>query len=140
MLWCGAMRSNTANACGTSHNPDSSMPSERQGRIDRAIVEARENISLIQIWWAASDLDALRADRKTRYAIERAFIAIDAAIRDIPQDLIQRYGIPANLIAGFRNALAHTYEDILDERVILTIQEDLPALDITLQRMQTDEP
>ncbi len=116
------------------------MPSERQGRIDRAIVEARENISLIQIWWAASDLDALRADRKTRYAIERAFIAIDAAIRDIPQDLIQRYGIPANLIAGFRNALAHTYEDILDERVILTIQEDLPALDITLQRMQTDEP
>ena len=36
------------------------------------------------------------------------------------------------MIAGFRNALAHTYEDILDERVILTIREDLPVLDAAL--------
>ena len=29
-------------------------------------------------------------------------------------------------------ALAHTYDDTLDERVILTIREDLPALDARL--------
>lgn len=49
-----------------------------------------------------------------------------------PADLLARHGVPANLIAGFRNALAHTYEDILDERVMLTIRDDLPALDAAL--------
>jgi uncharacterized protein with HEPN domain len=81
------------------------------------------------------DLDAIRADRKTRYAIERAFIAIDAAIRDIPADVLAVHGIPAKMIAGFRNALAHTYDDILDERVMLTIRDDLPALDAALARI-----
>jgi len=45
------------------------------------------------------------------------------------------HAIPANLIAGFRNALAHIYDDILDERVMLTIRDDLPALDEALQKM-----
>lgn len=74
----------------------------------------------------------LRADRKTRYAIERAFIALDSAIRDVPASLLQTHGIPASMIAGFRNMLAHTYDDLLDERVILTIRVDLPALDAAL--------
>lgn len=70
-----------------------------------------------------------------RYAIERAFIAIDSSIRDIPADLLDRHGIPAGMIAGFRNALAHTYDDILDERVMLTIRDDLPALDAALAEL-----
>lgn len=90
---------------------------------------------LIQEWAAGRDLDSIRADRKTRYAIERAFIAIDAAIRDIPAEVLATHGIPAKMIAGFRNALAHTYDDILDERVMLTIREDLPALDAALARI-----
>lgn len=80
-------------------------------------------------------MSALSSDRKTRYAIERAFMMIDAAIRDLPTDLVADHKIPANLIAGFRNALAHTYDNILDERVLLTIREDLPALDRALARM-----
>jgi len=77
-------------------------------------------------------LPELRSNTLVRYAIERAFIAIDAAIRDIPAKIIARHGLPATLVAGFRNALAHTYDDILDERVILTIREDLPELDAQL--------
>ncbi len=68
----------------------------------------------------------------TRYAIERAFIALDSSIKDIPVELLVEHGIPAGMIAGFRNALAHTYEDILDERVLLTIRDDLPALDAAI--------
>lgn len=98
-------------------------------------MEARDNVRLIQGWSMGYDLDALRADRKTRYAIERAFIAIDSAIRDIPADVLALHGIPAKMIAGFRNALAHTYDDILDERVMLTIRDDLPALDAALARI-----
>lgn len=48
------------------------------------------------------------------------------------------HGIPAGMIAGFRNALAHTYDDILDERVILTIRNDLPELDHALGAMLKD--
>jgi len=64
------------------------MPSEQSERVRLAVIEARENVRLIQEWSVDHDLDAIRADRKTRYAIERAFIAIDAAIRDIPADLL----------------------------------------------------
>ncbi|HRE44361.1 MAG TPA: DUF86 domain-containing protein [Terricaulis sp.] len=111
------------------------MPSELRGKITLAVIEARDNVQLIQQWAANLDLDAIKADRKTRYAIERAFIAIDAAIRDIPADVLAAHGIPAKMIAGFRNVLAHTYDDILDERVMLTIRDDLPALDAALARI-----
>jgi len=97
-----------------------------------AIVAARENIALIRAWALGRALADLRSDIQVRYAIERAFIAIDAAFDDIPPELVAEHGLPVRLVAGFRNALAHTYEDILDERVILTIREDLPALDAQL--------
>ena len=111
------------------------MSSESSGKTTQAILEARENVRLIREWAAGQDLGSLRQDRKTRYAIERAFIAIDAAIRDIPADVLTVHCIPARMIAGFRNALAHTYDDILDERVMLTIRDDLPALDAALARI-----
>lgn len=108
------------------------MPSELPGRAALAILEARENIALISLWTGASDLETLKQDRKTRYAIERAFIAIDAALRDVPSGLLESANVPVKLIAGFRNILAHTYDDILDDRVMLTIRDDLPALDAAL--------
>jgi uncharacterized protein with HEPN domain len=109
--------------------------SSEPDKVVLAAIEARDNVRLIREWSAGQDLDAIRADRKTRYAIERAFMAIDAAVRDIPADVLAAHGIPAKMIAGFRNALAHTYDDILDERVMLTINDDLPALDAALARV-----
>ena len=53
----------------------------------------------------------------------------------MPPDLIDRYGIPAKLVAGFRNALARTYDDILDERVMLTIADNLPQPDAALEAL-----
>lgn len=111
------------------------MSSDPEGKVALAIVAARENIRLIRLWTSTRDLDALKGDTLVRYAIERAFIAIDSSIKDIPADLLAAHGVPAAMIAGFRNALAHTYEDILDERVLLTIRDDLPALDAVLAEM-----
>lgn len=111
------------------------MSSEAKGKVALAVISARENIRLIHTWASERSLDDLKSDTLVRYAIERAFIAIDSAVRDIPPTLLAVHGIPAAMIAGFRNALAHTYEDILDERVILTIREDLPGLDAALAAM-----
>jgi uncharacterized protein with HEPN domain len=115
----------------------SSMSSEVDRRIADAIIAARDNVALIREWGSTLDLSALRGDKKTRYAIERAFIALDSAIRDVPTSLLEAHGIPVNMIAGFRNILAHTYDDILDDRVILTIKDDLPVLDAALQSAMT---
>ena len=111
------------------------MSSDLNGKIILAVVAARENIQLIQTWAHGLDLAALQTDRLRRYGIERAFMAIDSSVKDIPRELIAAHAIPAKLIAGFRNALAHTYDDILDERVMLTIRDDLPALDAILAKM-----
>ncbi len=102
------------------------------GRTALAITAARENIALIRTWALERTLSELQTNTLVRYAVERAFIAIDAALRDIPTEIIDKYGLPVRLVAGFRNALAHTYDDVLDERVILTIREDLPILDAQL--------
>jgi uncharacterized protein with HEPN domain len=111
------------------------MSSDPSGRTALAVVQARDNVRLIREWSAGRDLEAIREERKTRYAIERAFMAIDVAIRDIPAERLAATGVPATMIAGFRNVLAHTYDDILDERVMLTIRDDLPALDAALARI-----
>ncbi len=111
------------------------MSSSDDDKAVRAITAARHNIELIRTWTGERSLDELKADTLVRYAVERAFMAIDSSIRDAPADLLTRHGVPAGMIAGFRNALAHTYDDILDERVILTIRHDLPALDAALAEM-----
>ncbi len=115
-------------------------PSILSDKVTAAIISARHNIALIQGWASGHDLDALKSDTMVRYAIERAFIAIDSAIRDIPAYLLKAHAIPAGMITGFRNALAHTYDDILDERVILTIRDDLPALDVALAALAGAAP
>ncbi len=89
------------------------MHFDQSEKVALAASEARDNVHLIQQWTAGLDLAAIKADRKTRYAIERAFIAIDAAIRDIPADVLAAHGIPAKMIAGFRNLLAHTMTTFL---------------------------
>ncbi|MFZ1989530.1 MAG: DUF86 domain-containing protein [Alphaproteobacteria bacterium] len=114
------------------------MSSENTPKIAAAIAAARENIALIRGWAAHRSLESLKADTMARYAIERAFIALATAIRDIPSELLASCGIPASMIAGFRNVLAHTYDDVMDERVILTIKDDLPALDQALAAMARD--
>ena len=108
------------------------MSSEGPAKTVQAVLAARENLALIGGWADGRVLEELRSDTLVRYAIERAFIALAAAMRDIPQEVIEAHALPATRVAGFRNALAHTYDDILDERVILTISDDLPRLDAQL--------
>jgi uncharacterized protein with HEPN domain len=109
--------------------------SSETGKIALAVIAARKNIGLIQSWSSGRDIEVLKADTLVRYAIERAFIAIDSSLKEIPEPLLSSHNIPVGMIAGFRNSLAHTYDDILDERVILTIRDDLPALDAALAAM-----
>jgi uncharacterized protein with HEPN domain len=97
-----------------------------------AIEAARAEIARIRAWAGAFDLEELRSDQMRLYAIERAFIALAEALRDIPDDIAALSGLEIRPAIGFRNMLAHSYGDRLDARVIATIREDLPLLDATL--------
>ena len=103
--------------------------SSKLNRARRAAVAARDNIARIADWAADKTLADLQSKTLLRYGVERAFMAIDAALRDIPAEVAARHQIPARFIADFRNILAHTYEEVLDARIITTIRDDLPQLD-----------
>ena len=68
--------------------------SSEPDKVVLAAIEARDNVRLIREWSAGQDLEAIRADRKTRYAIERAFMAIDAAAATSPPTCSPRTAFP----------------------------------------------
>lgn len=109
----------------------------KDNRSQRAVLAARDNIAHLLSWTRGKAIVDLQGDTMLRYAVERAFMALDAAMRDVPAELILEHRVPARLIAGFRNILAHSYEDILDERIVTTIGQDLPLLDAQLAAILT---
>lgn len=96
----------------------------------KALVIARHNAVLIRDWAHGINYAGLGADIMRRYAIERAFILIAEAIKDVPLDLLQGAAnhVPWRKITGLRNFLAHTYDDLPDERIMITIQKELPIM------------
>jgi uncharacterized protein with HEPN domain len=108
--------------------------------VEMAVASIRADIERVRIWGAGRSHEDLLVDVMRRYAIERAFIAIGEALRDIPQTLLegQAPDIPWRQITGFRNWLAHAYDDAPDKRIIETINVDLPLLDRVLAGIQSD--
>jgi uncharacterized protein with HEPN domain len=101
-----------------------------------AIITARHNIALIQQWWHGISYDDFKNDIMRRYAIQYAFISIGECIEDISRDSLLQAGpeIPWRKITGFRDWLAHTYDDLPDSRIIETI-DDLPSVDAALVKL-----
>jgi len=86
------------------------------------------------------DLTAFEADERTRYAVERAFIALGEAVKDLARlvDLLQLDPTgPWREPARFRDFLAHQYDDqVIPTLLWKTITTDLDALDVALSRVE----
>jgi uncharacterized protein with HEPN domain len=106
--------------------------SSNLARAALAVTAARTDIARMLLWAQGKSLNELQTDVMLRYTIERAFISIDAALRDVPTTLLVEHQVEHRLIADFRNVLAHCYEDVIDARVLGTIEHDLPAPDVQL--------
>ena len=68
-------------------------------------------------------------DRKTVYAVIRAFEVMGEAAKKIPQAVRSEYpGVPWKEMAGIRDKLIHEYFGVELEVLWKTVQEDLPRL------------
>jgi uncharacterized protein with HEPN domain len=103
------------------------------------ISQARLQIARIREWTASLSPDLLQSDQKTRYAVERAFIALGEAIKDLGRKVDLNKldpGGPWREPARFHDFLAHDYDDqVIPTLLWNTITSDLQTLDDALERV-----
>ena len=117
------------------------MSSERKKPDPRQTVrQARRRIASIFAWTFADTEASYLANDERQAAVERNFIAIGEAIKDLLRvvDLakLDPNG-PWRESARFRDFLAHQYDEgVSHPDVWRTIKDDLPVLDEALARLE----
>lgn len=117
------------------------MSSDRRKPLPpEAILErAKQQIALINQWTMGLDVEAYVADELRRYAVERAFIALGEAVKDLSR-VVDLHALdpggPWKEPARFRDFLAHDYDDqVIPDIVWATISDGLPDLARALERV-----
>lgn len=105
-----------------------------------AVYYARLQIARIREWTVSLTPEAFEADARTRYAVERAFIALGEAVKDLARGIELSKVDPAgpwSEPARFRDFLAHDYDDqVIPVLMWKTITTDLDNLDAALARVE----
>lgn len=104
------------------------------------VLHARRRIEQIRRWTAADTEATYMKNDERQAAVERNFIAIGEAIKDLSKatdfDALGFSG-PWKEAAGFRDFLAHRYDEgVSHPDVWATIAADLPVLDAALARIE----
>lgn len=106
----------------------------------QAVYYARRQIARINEWTATLTAETFEADERTRYAVERAFIALGEAIKDLSRSVDLNAldaGGPWREPARFRDFLAHDYDDqVIPTLLWKTITLSLASLDAALERIE----
>lgn len=78
-------------------------------------------------------------DDKTVFAVIRAIEVIGEAVKNIPDDVKDKYSeIPWRDMAGMRNKLIHAYFGVDIKKVWKAIKEEIPPLKPTFEQMLKD--
>ena len=98
-------------------------------RSRHALIHIRDNIRLAKQFIGAASLDEFRQDVQKFYAVTRCLEIISEASRRLDEATRKRHAdVPWNEIMGAGNVYRHGYDGIVEERVWLTVQENLDAL------------
>ena len=96
-------------------------------------------IKSIQSFVAGMGYDAFKDDDKTVSAVIRKFEVIGEAVKQIPENLREKYSsIPWKDISGMRDRLIHFYFGVDAQLVWATIHESLPELNRVATKMLND--
>jgi uncharacterized protein with HEPN domain len=94
-----------------------------------ALTDIRDNIRLAEQFAAGLSFDALKADRRTFYALTRCLEIISEAARRLPQSLRNRHPeLPWRAIMGAGNVYRHDYDNVAEEIVWRTVENNLSPL------------
>lgn len=93
----------------------------------------------LQMICAGKTLEQLLADWQATAALERFLEIVGEGVKRLPMDLRSAHPtVPWKEIAGTRDHLSHGYDDV-DYHVLWdAVQNDVPALLITLEQMLKD--
>jgi uncharacterized protein with HEPN domain len=95
-----------------------------------------EATNKILSYTAGFSYDEFRADSKTIDAVIRNFMVIGEAASKIPDEIRSSHGeIQWRDMVGLRNIVIHEYFGIKLDVIWKVIQEDLPELDLQINRM-----
>ncbi|MGD8992955.1 MAG: DUF86 domain-containing protein [Desulfobacterales bacterium] len=104
------------------------------------ITDILESINKIQNYVDDMKFDDFQKDEKTIDAVIRNFIIIGEAARNVQDDISAKYpDIPWQLMGDMRNFAVHEYWGVELTTVWKTIQDDLPPLVPSLNRVIDSE-
>lgn len=93
------------------------------------IQDILDAIARIQSYTQGMSFEQFQADRRTLDAVERNFIIIGEAARNIPDEVAGRFtSVPWRKIRDMRNIVVHDYWEIDVQVLWNTIHSDLPPL------------
>jgi uncharacterized protein with HEPN domain len=99
-----------------------------------ALTDIRENIHLAEQFAAGVSVEALKGDRRTFYALTRCLEIISEAARRLPQTLRNRHPeLPWRAIMGAGNVYRHDYDNVAEEIVWRTVQNNLAPLLVAVE-------
>jgi uncharacterized protein with HEPN domain len=94
-----------------------------------ALADIRDNIRLAEQFAAGLSVEALKADRRTFYAVTRCLEIVSEAARRLPQNLRNRHPeLPWRAIMGAGNVCRHDYDNVAEEIVWRTVHQNLTPL------------
>jgi len=104
------------------------------------ITDILESIKKIQNYVDDMEFDDFQKDEKTIDAVIRNFIVIGEAARNVPDDISAEYpNIPWRVMGDMRNFAVHEYWGVELSTIWKTIQDDLPPLVPSLNRVIDSE-
>ena len=107
----------------------SNQPSMRSNKTALALFDIRDNGNYALDFVAGLSLDDFKNDRMRFYAVTRALEIISEAARRLPPDLHARHPeLPWRAIMGAGNVYRHDYDNVAEEIVWRTVQNNLAPL------------
>ena len=104
------------------------------------IKDILESINKIQKYVDRMEFKDFRKDEKTIDAVIRNFIVIREAARNVPDEIFAKYpDIPWRVMGDMRNFAVHEYWGVELRTIWKTIQDDLPPLVPSLNRIIDSE-